>query len=96
MPSHLTLPWLWKECLRGELCGRIAHIDEDEDVVNSYPKEWVLSMLGNCELTPEHFAWMNNEGQYHREDGPAMETVSGKHVWYKNGTTTGWNRDPFS
>jgi hypothetical protein len=96
MASHLTLPWLWKECLYGERCGRIAHVDEDEDVLNSYPQEWVVAMLGNCEITSEHFVWLNDQGEYHRENGPAMLTTAGTHVWYTNGQSTGWNKRPFS
>lgn len=29
--------------------------------------------------------WYNEEGQYHREDGPAIEWADGSKFWYLNG-----------
>ena len=29
--------------------------------------------------------WKNDKGEYHREDGPAIERVEGMKVWYVNG-----------
>jgi hypothetical protein len=29
--------------------------------------------------------WYNEKGQYHREDGPAIEYANGYKVWYKGG-----------
>ena len=29
--------------------------------------------------------WKNEFGQYHREDGPAVECANGRSYWYKNG-----------
>ena len=29
--------------------------------------------------------WRNEFGQYHREDGPAVEYTNGTKYWYKNG-----------
>ena len=29
--------------------------------------------------------WRNEEGQYHREDGPAYEYADGVKFWFKNG-----------
>ena len=29
--------------------------------------------------------WKNSEGQYHREDGPAVECLDGTRIWYVNG-----------
>ena len=29
--------------------------------------------------------WKNKEGQYHREDGPAIEYSNGTRIWFKNG-----------
>lgn len=28
--------------------------------------------------------WLNDQGQYHREDGPAVEYYSGSNHWYQN------------
>ncbi len=30
-------------------------------------------------------AWNNENGQFHRDDGPAIETVDGHKSWYRNG-----------
>ena len=38
----------------------------------------INSAGGNC-------YWYNKIGQYHREDGPAIEYVSGDKEWYING-----------
>jgi len=29
--------------------------------------------------------WKNKKGEYHREDGPAIEWVDGTKLWYKDG-----------
>ena len=29
--------------------------------------------------------WRNKEGQFHRDDGPAIELPNGKKEWYQNG-----------
>lgn len=29
--------------------------------------------------------WRNEEGEFHREDGPAIENANGIKMWYKNG-----------
>ena len=29
--------------------------------------------------------YLNNAGQIHRDDGPALETISGRKCWYQNG-----------
>jgi len=29
--------------------------------------------------------WYNDQGYYHREDGPAVECVNGTKQWFKNG-----------
>ena len=29
--------------------------------------------------------WCNSKGEYHREDGPAVECVNGTKIWYING-----------
>jgi len=28
--------------------------------------------------------WLNSKGQFHREDGPAVENINGQKTWYKN------------
>jgi len=34
--------------------------------------------------------WRNSQGQFHRDDGPAMIYPSGSKFWYKNGQ---WHRE---
>ena len=34
---------------------------------------------------PWYVAWFNDEGQLHREDGPAAEYSDGKRFWFLNG-----------
>ena len=39
-----------------------------------------------CEITPEGAkVWKNSAGQYHRENGPAVEEADGTKWWYFNG-----------
>ena len=33
----------------------------------------------------QYKAWRNENGQYHREDGPALEYTDGRRCWYING-----------
>ena len=33
----------------------------------------------------DHTQWRNVEGQYHREDGPAIEWTNGSKFWYLHG-----------
>jgi len=33
----------------------------------------------------ERWVWRNSQGQYHREDGPAIEYDGGTKIWYQNG-----------
>jgi len=32
----------------------------------------------------ERWEWINSRGQFHREDGPAVEWDDGTKIWYKN------------
>jgi hypothetical protein len=56
------------------------HLSEEEFKLkmsaNKYPKK---------EITSEGTFWYNEKGEYHREDGPAVERVNGDKEWYLNG-----------
>lgn len=84
MTSHLTLPWRWVECFNSEDCESIVHQNESTDVLNSYPMEWMTALLGNCVATTESFAWTDEDGRFHCEDGPAVMTVT-EFSWYLHG-----------
>jgi hypothetical protein len=34
---------------------------------------------------PDRIEYLNEKGQYHREDGPAIEFINGSKEWYLNG-----------
>lgn len=88
MASHLTLPWLWKECPPHKPCRSIVHLDEASDVLNSCPQEWVMAMLGsNCRLIDNSFEWLDDEGLPHAVDGPAIMSANDHLIWCRNGFT---------
>jgi hypothetical protein len=37
------------------------------------------------QITPEKTTWINKQGLYHREDGPAIEWADGGKEWWING-----------
>lgn len=42
-------------------------------------------MIYTVEVTEYKTAWKNQNGKYHREDGPAVEYANGLKAWYING-----------
>lgn len=86
MTSHLTLPWLWVECPADVTCRSIVHVEEPAELLNSYPHEWVLGMLGECEASENSFTWMNQHRLPHADDGPAIMTGSGAFTWCRDGS----------
>lgn len=87
MTSHLTLPWLWKECSPHKTCRSIVHLEEPAELLNSYPQEWVMAMLGNCRVADDFFEWVDEEGLPHAVDGPAIMRENGNLIWRRNGFT---------
>jgi len=79
MVSHLTFPYEWVECVDGETCNRIAHLDASAEELNAYPVDWVKAMFGgNCDIGANHFAWLHEvTGVLHCENGPAVESADG-------------------
>jgi hypothetical protein len=53
-----------------------VRIKKEDLSINKWPK-CTINGLGNKE-------WMNEKGEYHREDGPAIEWPGGNKYWYIN------------
>ena len=49
-------------------------------------KDLPMNKWPRCEIDDDgNKRWKNERGQYHREDGPAIEYKNGDKIWYKNG-----------
>lgn len=95
MTSHLVpaYPWVipgnrwgWAECVPGEPCRSIAHLDEPAELLNSFPEEWVMELLGgNCYASEVFFFWLDDDGENHAVDGPARMSCDGDLFWLQHG-----------
>lgn len=78
--------WVWSECVPGEQCRSIAHLDEPAELLNSYPEEWTMEMLGgNCSTNDTFFFWLDADGENHAVGGPARMSFDGHLFWLQHG-----------
>lgn len=87
MISHLNLPYAWENCANPETCFKVAHLNVSSEELNSYPKSWVENLLPHHELEDNYIAVCDENGEYHNEDGPAMENSRGTKYWFVHGVT---------
>lgn len=85
MTCHFVFPFSWEECLTEDGCFSVVHHDDLPEVLNSYPQEWVETFFGFVVKNGERIEYRNGDGELHREDGPAVETVEGVKIWYRKG-----------
>lgn len=84
---HVVLPYAWVECLNGEECAKTVHSEDSVAELNAYPQEWLESLLGfavESDEDGEAIVFREN-GEIHREDGPAVEWQQGDLQWYSHG-----------
>lgn len=84
MTAHLTLPYNWVDCDNSGTCQELLHLEDDAETANNYPKEWV-ALLFNCLLSEDIIKFYDGNGQFHREDGPAIIGNDGWVEWWLNG-----------
>lgn len=82
MLSHLVLPYKWVECESSDDCDRSTHLDTS--IVVNAPPEWIAQFMGNCQLKEWEFTWLDEDGCFHRDDGPAVENIY-RREWYQHG-----------
>lgn len=82
MLSHVTFPYSWKECSSPESCDESIHLDTA--LVENVPLEWVSQLLGGCRIEPSSLSWLDEDGKYHREGGPAIVN-SYQQGWFQHG-----------
>lgn len=87
MKSHLNLPWHWIECNDPNSCFKALHLDLPSKQLNECPVEWVETLVGNCEITDNFIAFYDEDGEYHNENGPALEVARGTKYWFIHGVT---------
>lgn len=85
MTAHLTLPYKWVDCAEPETCEEYIHLEDTQESLNSYPREWIEIFIGNCEIEEDRIAFYNEHNQLHRTDGPAVIHADGRADWCYNG-----------
>jgi hypothetical protein len=78
--SHLTLPYNWVNCTDPETCAEHIHLEDAAEALNSYPKQWVEELIGNCVITRhtnptaivETITTRDNNGELHSNTIPAI------------------------
>lgn len=85
MKAHLILPYAWVNCADLETCDEHIHIVDTAENLNSYPVEWVETLIGNCKIKTDTIIFYNTSGEIHNENGPATIQSHGTCEWYQNG-----------
>lgn len=85
MLCHLVFPYEWVECSDKDSCEKAAHLNDSPELLNSYPHEWLIQLLGCSLLDETQVAWVDSNRKFHRDDGPALEKASGHMLWFQHG-----------
>lgn len=85
MVAHLASPWLWEQCLDPVACPKILHSHDASEVLNGYPPEWIAHLFPGFIITDLQVASVDSNGDFHNDDGPAVEKFTGTMVWYRHG-----------
>lgn len=84
MTAHLTLPYNWIDCAAPENCTQHIHLQDTAEELNSYPHEWVEAIL-NCRISTEEITFINNAGDTHKNNSPAVIHQNGTIEWWIDG-----------
>lgn len=93
MRCHVVLPYAWEECVNFLSCVKAVHTEEDVNVLNSFPQEWMESVHGFVMDTFDYhedeggamLTCVDSGGVRHNEHGPAVEFEDGTRFWYQHG-----------
>lgn len=88
MTAHLNLPYNWEDCSNREACFKVLHVDLTSEELNQLPQQWIENMVGNCEIEDNYIAVFDENGEYHNDNGPALEVLRGARYWFVHGSSS--------